>query len=110
MVEYGIILIAVSVAAYALAVAHGRREVIDNLKEQVKVLGSELRDWQNKALLKHGSSPLGQVRKPEAIPYPRGGGVSLTTLKARAQKAQSAKYRRVTDRAKEVLTNDRRTE
>jgi hypothetical protein len=48
----------IAVAVYCFADAHGKRKWIARLQEELQVQRKELREWQNKALLRHGTAPL----------------------------------------------------
>lgn len=55
----------IAVAVYCLADAVGKRKWIERLQEDLKVQRQELREWQNKALTRHGSTPLD--KKPTSV-------------------------------------------
>lgn len=48
----------IAVAVYYFAESRSKSRWLSELQEQLKVQRKELREWQNKALVKHGSSPL----------------------------------------------------
>lgn len=50
----------IAVAVYCFAYAQGKLFWIKRLEQELEVMRKEMREWQNKALLKHGNSPLGQ--------------------------------------------------
>lgn len=54
----------IAVAGYYFAEARSKTRWLNELKELLEVQRKELREWQNKALLKHGSSPLDKQVRP----------------------------------------------
>ena len=48
----------IAIAVYCMAVARSKTLWIQRLQNELEVQRKELREWQNKALIKHGSAPL----------------------------------------------------
>jgi hypothetical protein len=48
----------IAVAVYFFSQSRSKSFWIKELEQELKVRRKELQDWQNKALIKHGSSPL----------------------------------------------------
>lgn len=86
-------LIAAAIASYCYADAKRLREFIDKQEAVILAKTAELRDWQNKALVRAGNSPLGhETRQREPKP---DTGITPTVvtrgqLEARAKAKQSA--------------------
>lgn len=115
--------VACVVGAYGFAVAKARREQVDNLKEQLSVLRADLKEWQSKALLRHGSTPLGQKPyvhnkdKPEIIATPRiptRQELQMREFTAQPQETRKVQkpvinrdstYKRAVEEAGAILTN-----
>ena len=53
------------IAAYSFAAAKNLREQAKLLKEIVNAYTTDLKEWQNKALYKHGQTPLGWENRPK---------------------------------------------
>jgi hypothetical protein len=54
----------ISVAMYALADARSKGRWITRLEVELDAKRKELREWQNKALIKHGSTALDKTNNP----------------------------------------------
>lgn len=68
MLELTTLIFAVLAASFG-ALAYSQRTWAAKQSEMIAVLRAELKDWQNKALVRHGSSILGSetaIREPKA--------------------------------------------
>lgn len=48
----------IAIAVYCMAVARSKTLWIQRLQDELEVQRKELREWQNKALVRHGTTPL----------------------------------------------------
>lgn len=103
--------------AYHFATNRELRQRLADANEHIGVLRSELFDWQNKALIKHGSSILGAERNPPKPPdnskakpiVPSRGELIARTKKAEADRMRTNPISSITieesvEKAKEIMS------